>query len=66
MFHNPVLERLREERAKHIEYIQTLLAKVDEDQRDLVDAETASLESVKQRIAQLTDERDQLVGYLHQ
>lgn len=63
MFHNPVLERLREERAKHIEYIQTLLAKVDEDQRDLVDAETASLESVKQRIAQIDAQIEPLESF---
>jgi len=50
---NPVLDRLREERAKHVEYIQTLLGRVDEDQRDLVDAETASLTSTRERIAQI-------------
>lgn len=49
---NPVLARLLEERAKHIEYIDTL-RRVDEDQRDLVDAETRSLQSTRDRIAQI-------------
>lgn len=50
---NPVLDRLRQERAKHIEYITTLLAQVDESQRDLVEAETAQLTSMRERIAQI-------------
>ena len=50
---NPVLDRLRAERTKHVDYIQQLLGRVDEDQRDLVDAETAALASTKERIAQI-------------
>ena len=50
---NPVLIKLREERAKHVEYVSTLLAKVDEDQRDLVEAETRTLASTKERIEQI-------------
>lgn len=50
---NPVLNKLREERAKHVEYVGTLLGKVDEEGRDLVEAETRTLESTKQRIEQI-------------
>lgn len=60
---NPVLDRLRQERAKHVEYIQTLLSRVDEDQRDLVDAETASLTSTRERIAQIDAQIEPLEAF---
>ncbi|MDO5534373.1 MAG: hypothetical protein Q4F65_06960 [Propionibacteriaceae bacterium] len=53
MFKNPVLVKLLEERAKHVEYVGTLLTKVDEEGRDLVEAETRTLETTKQRIEQI-------------
>lgn len=62
---NAVLDRLREERAKHITYIDTLLSKVDEDQRDLVDAERSALDSAKQRIKQLDDQIAPLDEFEH-
>jgi len=60
---NPVLERMRAERAKHVEYIQTLLSRVDEDQRDLVDAETASLTQTRERIAQIDAQIEPLEAF---
>jgi len=53
---NPVLARLLAERAKHVDYISQLLSRVEEDQRDLVDAETAALNSTKQRIAEIDEQ----------
>lgn len=60
---NPVLDRLREERAKHVEYISTLLSKVDEDQRDLVDAEKSSLASVRERITAIDGQIEPLEAF---
>lgn len=60
---NPVLDRLRQERAKHVEYIETLLGRVDEDKRDLVDAETASLTQMRERITQIDAQIEPLEAF---
>ena len=60
---NPVLDRLRQERAKHVDYIAQLLAHVDENQRDLVDAETAALTSARERIGQIDAQIEPLEAF---
>lgn len=50
---NPVLARLLAERAQQVEFIDQLLARVEAEHRDLVDAERANLEAARQRIAEL-------------
>lgn len=60
---NPVLDRLRQERSKHVDYITQLLNRVDEDSRDLVDAETASLTSTRERIAEIDAQIEPLEAF---
>jgi hypothetical protein len=50
---NPVLDRLREERDKQVEFIDGTLAKVQEAKRDLVEAEEQNLADAKKRIKEL-------------
>lgn len=50
---NPVLTRLAAERATQVDFIEQTLARVDAEQRDLVDAETRNMEAARERIAQL-------------
>jgi len=50
---NAVLDRLEAQRAEQITFIDNLLARVETDGRDLVDAETANLTSARERIAEL-------------
>ena len=50
---NAVLDRLEAQRAEQIQFIDNLLARVDTDGRDLVDAETANLTAARERIAEL-------------
>jgi len=50
---NAVLDRLETQRAEQITFIDNLLARVETDGRDLVDAETANLTSARERIAEL-------------
>ena len=65
---NGVLSRLLEERAKAVEFVDQLLSRVDEENRDLVDAEKATLAASKERVAQLDaqikplEEFEQIVG----
>jgi HK97 family phage major capsid protein len=47
------LARLLAERAQQVEFIDQLLARVEAEHRDLVDAERANLEAARQRIAEL-------------
>lgn len=53
---NPVLDRLVDERAKQIDLMDGILRSVDEEKRDLVDAEKNNLKAIKERIAQLDDQ----------
>lgn len=50
---NPVLDRLIEERGKQIELMDGLLARVQEENRDMVDAEQSNLSAIKERVTQL-------------
>lgn len=50
---NPVLDRLLNQRGEQETFIDQLLARVNEDDRDLVDAERSNLEAARQRIAEL-------------
>ncbi len=50
---NPVLKRLLEQREAQTQFIDQLLARVAEENRDLVDAERSNLEAARQRISEL-------------
>ena len=50
---NAVLDRLESQRAEQIAFIDNLLARVESDGRDLVDAETANLTAARERIGEL-------------
>ena len=50
---NPVLTRLLEQREAQTQFIDTLLGRVAEENRDLVDAERSNLEAARQRITEL-------------
>lgn len=50
---NAVLQRLESQRAEQITFVDNLLARVDSDGRDLVDAEQANLTSARERIAEI-------------
>lgn len=53
---NPVLTRLRAERDEQVQFIDQLLSKIDEDGRDLVDAERSNLTAAKERITRLDEQ----------
>lgn len=50
---NPVLTRLLEQREAQTQFIDTLLGRVAEENRDLVEAERSNLEAARQRITEL-------------
>jgi hypothetical protein len=50
---NAVLERLEAQRAEQITFIDNLLARVESEGRDLVDAETANLTAARDRMGEL-------------
>lgn len=50
---NPTLSRLLEQRSEQEAFIDNVLAQVEEEGRDLVDAERRNLEAAEQRIAEL-------------
>ena len=50
---NPVLRRLLDQRREQEAFIDQLLARVEEDGRDLVDAERSNLDAARERISQL-------------
>lgn len=50
---NAVLDRLESQRSEQIQFIDNLLARVETDGRDLVDAETANLTAARERIAEI-------------
>ncbi len=60
---NPVIERLEAERAEQEAFIDKLLAKVEDDGRDLVEAEEENLKAVKQRITRLDAQLEPLREY---
>lgn len=53
---NPVLERLHEQREQQVQFIDHLLAEVDEAGRDLVEAERQNLETARARLGALDDQ----------
>ncbi|MFB9768177.1 hypothetical protein ACFFOS_27620, partial [Nocardioides kongjuensis] len=53
---NAVLTRLHAERTRCIEFIDNLLAQVESESRDLVDAEQSNLTAQRERIAQLDEQ----------
>ena len=57
------LTRLREERASQIQFADELLARVDADGRDLVDAERANLNTTRDRVRELDDQIAPLAEY---
>lgn len=60
---NPVLTRLNAERDQQIEFIDQLLARVETEGRDLVDAERANLDAARQRMAQLDEQIEPLDAF---
>lgn len=50
---NVMIARLQAERTKHIEFIDQTLARAESEKRDLVDTETTTLNSTRERIAEL-------------
>lgn len=60
---NPVLERLRAERDRQIEFVDQTMAAAERDQRDLVEAETNNLKAAKERIAQIDAQIEPLVDF---
>lgn len=50
---NPVLDRLRTERDSQTELMDGILAAVESESRDLVDAEVRNLEAIRERIGQI-------------
>lgn len=57
---NPVLDRLRAERGKQVEIMDGLLAQVESETRDLVDAEKRNLEASRDRIKELDEQIEPL------
>lgn len=53
---NPVLARLEEERNSQTELMDGILAQVETEKRDLVDAEKGNLKAIRDRISELDDQ----------
>lgn len=60
---NIVLERLHEERARQVSFVDELLTRVDADGRDLVDAERSNLDSARERITELDAQIEPLAAF---
>ena len=60
---NPVLERLYAERTHQVEFVDELLAHVDADGRDLVEAEQANLSAARERIGSLDSQIEPLEAF---
>ena len=57
---NPVLSRLIGERDSQVEFIDTLLGRVETEGRDLVDAERSNLSAARDRIREIDAQREPL------
>lgn len=57
---NPVLTRLLAQRAEQVKFIETLMERVESEERDLVEAERSNLTAAKERIKQLDDQIEPL------
>lgn len=60
---NQVLDRLRTDRQSQVDFVDQLLTRVEEDGRDLVDAERANLESARSRITELDAQIEPLLAF---
>ena len=60
---NPVLDRLLTQRAEQFSFIDQTLQRVEAEERDLVDAETANLAAARQRIGELDAQIDPLEAF---
>lgn len=60
---NPVLTRLIQQRDSQVEFIDQLLAQVETEQRDMVDAERSNLDAARQRIGQLDEQIQPLEAF---
>jgi hypothetical protein len=60
---NAVIERFEAEKAEQEKFIDTLLAKVEADGRDLVEAEEENLKAAKQRIKRLNAQLEPLIEF---
>ena len=60
---NPVLDRLREERDSHEEFIQTLMGKAAEENRDLVETELDNIKAAESRIAQIEAQAEPIIAF---
>ncbi|MGO5090739.1 hypothetical protein ACTQ43_14725, partial [Segatella copri] len=50
---NPVLARLLAQRQQQLEFIDQLLAQIESENRDLVDAERSNITAARQRVEEL-------------
>lgn len=60
---NPVLDRLREERDGHAEFIETLMTRAAEENRDLVATELDNIKAAEQRIAELEAQAEPIIAF---
>jgi HK97 family phage major capsid protein len=60
---NPMLDRLAEERAGHVEFVDTTLSRANDDGRDMVPAELANLSTARERIAEIDAQMGPLVAF---
>lgn len=60
---NPVLDRLRAERDRQIEFVDTALGAAERDSRDLVDAEVSNIRAARERIAEIDAQIEPLVEF---
>ena len=60
---NPVLERLEQQRSEQFDFIDQTLARVDAEERDLVEAEQRNVEAARERIRQLDEQISPLREY---
>jgi hypothetical protein len=60
---NPVLTRLHEQRQEQVDFVDQTLARVADENRDLVDAERRNLEAARDRIRQIDEQISPLEEY---
>ena len=60
---NAVLERLEDQRAEQLTFIDNLLARVESEKRDLQDSEKANLKATRERIKEIDEQIEPLREY---
>lgn len=60
---NAVLARLLDERASQVTFIDNLLSHIEQEGRDMVDAERANLQAARERIGQIDAQREPLESF---